>query len=334
MRRPRITIVGSFAVGLTLRAPRFPVGGETLLGTDFDMGPGGKGSNQAVCAARLGAESHFVGLIGTDDFGEMALRLYEQEGVESGFLQRTPDCHTGVGFITLNAQGENHIVLDPGANGLLRPEHVDAAEPLLASSDVVLSGWEIAPESAARALALARRHGVTTILNPAPGRAADDALLAHADVLTPNESELRLLAGVAPDEPADTLVLARELQARTGASLVVTRGSRGALLLHRCGHVEELPAATVSVTDSTGAGDAFTAALAVALGEGQSLGRAARFAACAGALACTRLGVIPALPRRAPVEALLGQQQAARGWRGAGGKRRAAGRGQGSTPTI
>src|SRR5215212_11050484 len=124
-KQPRITVVGSFAVGMTIRAPRFPVKGETLLGSDFDMGPGGKGSNQAVGAARLGAESHFVALIGEDMFGDMALQLYQQEGVKSEYVCRTAERNTGVGFITLNDAGDNHIVLDMGANERLTPTHVD-----------------------------------------------------------------------------------------------------------------------------------------------------------------------------------------------------------------
>lgn len=305
MKRPRVTVVGSFAVGMTLRAARFPVGGETLLATDFDMGPGGKGSNQAVGAARLGAESRFVGVIGTDAFGDMAVRLYEEEGIETSHLRRTADRNTGVGFITLNAAGENHILLDPGANMLLSLEDVDVAQTLLAESDVVLSVLEIHPDTAARAMALARQHGVTAILNPAPATKLDDAVLAQVDVLTPNESELRILVGMAPDDPVDTLTLARQLQGRGVRNIVVTRGRRGALILHEDGRVEEVPGVPVTVTDTTGAGDAFTSALAVVLAEHRSLSEAVHFAVCAGALACTQLGVVPALPRREAVEKML-----------------------------
>lgn len=303
--KPVITVVGSFAVGLTLRAPRFPVKGETLIGSDFDMGPGGKGSNQAVGAARLGAESHLVAVIGQDLFGDLAVQLYRDEGVGTEFLRRTAERHTGVGFITLNAAGDNHIVLDMGANHLLSPADVDRAEARLAASDVVLSVLEISLETVAHALALARRHGVTTVLNPAPAQPLPDELLRHVDVLTPNESELRLLLGLAPDDPADTVALAGRLQQRGVRQLVVTRGERGALIVTADGHVEAVPGRPVEVVDTTGAGDAFTCALAVALAEGQALPAAVRFAAAAGALACTALGVIPALPRRAAVEALL-----------------------------
>jgi len=303
--KPRITVVGSFAVGLTLRAPRFPVRGETLIGSDFDMGPGGKGSNQAVGAARLGAESHLVAVVGTDLFGDVGVNLYKQEGVGIAHLRRTSERNTGVGFILLDAEGDNEIVLDMGANHLLSPEDVDRAEDLIASSDVVLSVLEIHPRTAARAMALARKHGVTSVLNPAPAQPLDDGLLSQVDVLTPNESELRLLCGLAPDDPTDTLELAHRLQRRGVRNLIVTRGRDGALVISEDGRVEHVPGRKVNVVDTTGAGDAFTCALGVALAEGRPLADAVRFATCAGALACTKLGVIPALPDRKDLDAFL-----------------------------
>jgi ribokinase len=308
--RPRITVVGSFAVGLTMRAARFPVAGETLLGTDFDMGPGGKGSNQAVGSARLGAEVELVAVIGQDLFGDLALELYQRESVGITHLRRTAERNTGVGFITLNAAGENHIVLDMGANHLLSAEDVDLAEPLIARSDAVLSVLEINPATAAHGLRLARRHGAITILNPAPAQPLGDDLLSVVDVLTPNESELRILSGLPPDDPTDILELARGLLARGVRHLVVTRGSQGALVISASGDAAQAVAGVpVTVVDTTGAGDAFTCALGVALAEagaadGASVLAAVRFAVYAGALACTRLGVVPALPTRAEVEAL------------------------------
>jgi ribokinase len=308
--RPVVTVVGSFAVGLTLRAPRFPVRGETLIGSDFDMGPGGKGSNQAVGAARLGATSHLVACIGTDSFGEIGVQLYQAEGVRTEHLLRTDARNTGVGFITLDAAGDNHIVLDPGANALLSPAHVDAAAALIAASDVVLAVLEIPPATAGYAMALARRHGATAILNPAPATQLSDAVLREVDVLTPNSGELRILLGLPPDDPTDTLTLAHRLQARGVRTLVVTLGGDGVLIVRADGSAEHVPGVPVDVVDSTGAGDAFNCALGVALAEGQDLSAAVRFATCAGALACTRLAVIPSLPHRAEVERLLAGQRA------------------------
>ena len=303
--KPVITVVGSFAVGLTLRAPRFPVAGETLIGSDFDMGPGGKGSNQAVGAARLGAESHLVAVIGTDLFGDIAVNLYRQEGVGTEFLRRTTERNTGVGFILLNAEGQNEIVLDMGANHLFSPHDVDRAENLIARSDAVLSVLEISPVTAARGMQLARQHGAIAILNPAPAQPLDDSLLVNVDVLTPNETELRILSGLAPDDPTDILELAHRLQQRGVKHVVVTRGENGALIVSADGSVDHVPGQKVDVVDTTGAGDAFTCALAVALAEGTSLKEAVRFATYAGASACTKLGVIPALAYRAEVEKMM-----------------------------
>lgn len=306
-----ITVVGSFLVGLSLRVPRFPVAGETLIGSDFDIGPGGKGSNQAVGIARLGGVSHLMATIGTDSFGDIATRLYAEEGVDASAVERSPEHPTGVGFITINQTGENHIVLDLGASTLLSPQHVDAAEALIARSDAVVSVLEIRPETAAQAMALARRHNVRAILNPAPATPLSEEVFRNIDVLTPNESELRILLGLAPDDPTPTMSLAHQLQALGVHTVVVTRGGDGALVVHADGATEEVRGVQVDVVDTTGAGDAFTCALTVALAEGSPLSAAVRFAACAGALACTRAGVIPALPYRRDVDALLAQHFAA-----------------------
>lgn len=303
MRQPIITVVGSFAVGMTLRTERMPVFGETLLGADFDMGPGGKGSNQAVGAARLGAQAAFAGIVGDDKLADIALDLYTQEGVDFRHLHRSRQLPTGVGFIILNQAGQNGIILDMGANQLMDAAFVDGVEAQIAKSDVVLSVLEIPVEAAARALYWGRKHGVCTILNPAPAARLDDAIFQHIDYLTPNESELRILLGLAPDDATPTAELAADLRSRGVRNLVVTRGEHGALILNNDGQIEA-PGVAVDVVDTTGAGDAFNAGLAVALAEGKPLAEAVRFANCAGALACTALGVIPGLGRRPQVEAL------------------------------
>jgi ribokinase len=303
MNPPVISVVGSFAVGMTLRTDRMPIFGETLLGSDFDMGPGGKGSNQAVAAARLGAEAHFIGLIGDDKLGAIATDLYEAEGVRTEWLKQTKQAATGVGFIILNQEGRNGIILDMGANKLLDRVLVRQAEKQIAASHVVLAVLEIPVEAAAEGISLGRKHGVTTILNPAPAAPLPDDLLRNVDLITPNETELRILMGLQPDDSAPTSLLARELRQRFGCTVIVTRGEHGLLILDDTGE-QEIPSIPVEVTDTTGAGDAFNAALAVALAESKDLRSAAQFACCAGALACTRLGVIPALARRGAVDAL------------------------------
>jgi len=305
MPSPKIAVVGSYVAGLTIRAPRFAVVGESLIGTDFDMGPGGKGSNQAIGAARLGAQVDLLEKIGKDSFGRDAMDFYAAEGMETKYIIQDPGSYTGVAFITLNQAGENLIVVDVGANEELSLEDVDSFQPVIAGSDVVMTMLEIKAETAARAMTLGKVAGAITILNPAPARALPDSIYNDVDVLTPNETELKILLGMAPDEPGDVVDLARAIQKRGVESVVVTRGEAGALVVHPDGEVTAVPGIDVEVVDTTGAGDAFNAALGTALGEGRNLVEAARFAVVAGGLCCTKLGVIPALPFRGEVEARI-----------------------------
>ena len=253
--------------------------------------------------ARLGAESHFAGIIGKDKLADIALDLYTAEGVKTQHLHQRDERATGVGFIILNAEGENGIILDMGANELMDAAFVDGLEAQIANSEVVISVLEIPVEAAAQAMALGRKNGVRTILNPAPALPLDYDVLQHVDVLTPNETELRILVGLAPDDPTPTLELAQQLQARGVKTIIVTLGEQGAIILtgQPVTHVVGLK---VDVVDTTGAGDAFNAGLAVALAEGKSLTEAVKFANCAGAMACTKLGVIPALAHRALIDQL------------------------------
>jgi ribokinase len=303
MTNPVITVVGSFAVGMTIRTPLLPIFGQTLIGSDFDMGPGGKGSNQAVSTRRLGADSSLVGIIGDDKLGEIATDLYAAEGVSTQHLLKTSQLPTGVGFIILNSKGENFIILDMGANNLMDAAYVDSAEAKIAASKVVMTVLEIPVVAAARAMELGKKHGVMTILNPAPATALPESIFQYVDYLTPNESELRILLGLAPDDPTPTRELAARLRGLGVRSVIVTMGGEGALVLTDDGEIH-VPSVAVDVVDTTGAGDAFNSGLAVALAEGRPLIEAVQFGCCSGALACTKLGVIPALARREAVEQL------------------------------
>ena len=303
MKKPVITVVGSFAMGMTLRTSRMPIFGETLIGSDFDMGPGGKGSNQAVGVARLGADVSFAGIIGNDKLGEIASELYEREGVDTSYLQRTSELATGAGFIILNQAGENGIILDMGANELMDERFVEGVEEHIARSDVVMSVLELPVRAEAAAMRLGRKHGVRTILNPAPAAALDADVLQNVDYLTPNETELRILLGLAPNDASPTRELAQRLREMGVRNLIVTLGSAGALVLSD--EMEtSLPAPAVDVVDTTGAGDAFNSGLAVALAEGQGLREAVRFAIATGAIACQKLGVIPSLATREMADAM------------------------------
>lgn len=308
-RSPTITVVGSFAVGLTLRADRFPVKGETLLGRDFDLGPGGKGSNQAVQAARLGANVEFVARLGQDNFGDIGTALYGAENVGTTYLYHTPDRNTGVGFIVLNRAGDNFIILDPGANALFTPQDVDRAAERIRASNVLITQLEIPVATAGHALELAHRAEIISILNPAPAAPVPIEIFKYADIVTPNETELRILLGHSPDAAANPLDLCHELLQLGVARVVLTRGERGALIVTSDGYVT-IPAPSVNVVDTTGAGDAFNGTLAAYLARGVPLEPAVRYAVAAGALACTKLGVIPSLPRAAELEAFLTSGQA------------------------
>jgi ribokinase len=304
---PNIVVIGSFVVGLTIRVPRAPVWGESLVGDSFDLGPGGKGTNQAIAAARLGAQVNLLACLGDDIFADMALGLYRREGIRLDHIYRIPGSNTGVGFVTLLPSGENSIVVDLGANMRMTPAQVEAAEPIIAQSDIVMAQLEVPTETVARALELGRKHGRKTILNPAPARSIPHDLLAQVDLLTPNETETRLLLGLSPTEATPTLELAGRLLRLGIEQVVVTRGKEGALIVTSAGS-EAIPSVPVEARDVTGAGDSFNAALAVALGEGLALSEAVRLATYAGAYTTRHLGVINGLATRPELEAFRQQR--------------------------
>jgi len=301
LRIPRIAVVGSYATGLTMKVKRLPASGETVLASGYRVDYGGKGSNQAVGCARLGAEVAFVARIGKDTFGEMALRLYREEGINTAFVQQTAKHPTGVGFILVEAgSGNNCIALDPGANELLSPEDVASCDPALESADVLLTQLEIRVSTAEAALSRARERGKMTILNPAPVRPLPASVLQLADVLTPNETEAKVLTGRSPDAAVDAEEVAHDL-IRSGVRWVVmTLGENGALIV-TASSSRHVPAMRMSAVDTTGAGDAFNAGLATALASGESLESAVEIAVVIGGLAVTKEGVIPSLPKREEV---------------------------------
>ena len=298
MSAPRIVVVGSYATGLTMKVPRIPTAGETLLGTGYRVDLGGKGSNQAVGCARLGAQVAFVAKIGQDNFGDMALHLYRDEGIDASLVKGCAEAPTGVGFIVVEeSSGQNSIVLDPGANELLTAADVAQAATVLNSAAVVLTQLEIPVEAAACALQRGRSAAAITILNPAPVRPLPSTVLSLVDVLTPNEKEARVLAGRPPDDAADPVAVARDLLRNGVKQVIMTLGEKGALLVNASTQ-KLFPAIEVDVVDTTGAGDSFNAGLAVALANGNNLEQAVPFAIVTGAMAVTKEGVVPSLPRR------------------------------------
>ncbi|HKW67116.1 MAG TPA: ribokinase [Terriglobales bacterium] len=289
-------MVGSYATGLTMKVERLPSSGETLLGTGYRMDYGGKGSNQAVGCARLGARVSFVAKIGNDNLGQMALQLYREEGVDATHVLQTADVATGVGFILVEeTSGRNCIVLDPGANERLSAADVSKCEAAFSSPAVVLTQLEIPVDAAEAALKQGRTCRAITILNPAPVRPLPSRVLQLVDVLTPNEVEAKVLTGRGPDDKAPPEEIARELISAGVKNVIITLGENGALLVTESA-TERFPALAVRAVDTTGAGDAFNAGLATALAWGATLAEAVEVAIVTGGLAVTKEGVIPSLP--------------------------------------
>jgi ribokinase len=295
---PRIAVVGSYATALTLKVKRMPTLGETVLASGYRIDYGGKGSNQAVGCARLGADVTFIARIGKDMFGEMALGLYREESIDTAFVHQTPKQPTGVGFILVEAAtGNNSIALDPGANELLSADDVAECDSAFDSATVVLTQLEIPVAAAEAALSHGRARGALTILNPAPVRPLPASLLRLVDVLTPNETEAKVLAGQSPDAETEPEDVARDLIRAGVRNVVLTLGERGALIVTPSSS-KHISAMQLSAVDTTGAGDAFNAGLATALASGESLESAVEFAVITGGMAVTKEGVIPSLPSR------------------------------------
>jgi ribokinase len=306
MAQPRIAVLGLFAADLTSRVSRLPRWHETLEGLGAALGPGGKGSNQAIAAARLGASVSFIGKVGADPFGDMAMRLLDREGIDRTHLAVSESEPTGTALILLDAAtGHNAIVVNAGATATLTEAELDAAEPAIRAADVFLLTLEVPAALVARAVAMAGRAAVPILLNPAPAKAFDWSLLPAIAVVTPNEVEAASLLGEPVSSVEDAFGAARAFRARGALAAIVTLGERGAVL-SSADHESRLPAFAVSrVVDTTGAGDAFNGALAVALAERRPLPEAARFASAAAALSVTAPGAAHSMPRRTEVEALL-----------------------------
>jgi ribokinase len=292
---------------LVARTPRLPGAGETVLGTgDLLSIPGGKGANQAVAATRLGADVHMVGRVGDDAFGRTLLRGLRAEGVNTRFVCRSPGLVSGCASILVDARGENCIVVSPGANARVTPADVDAAESVIRRAAVVVLQLEIPLATVRRAIALARKHSVPTVLDPAPvpPGGLPDALY-RVDVLTPNEHEAAQLVSAAWGAPPNSPAPAGALLACGPREVVLKLGAKGSLSLDADGANTRAKPFRVKAIDTTAAGDAFTGALAVAMGEGMPREVALRFANAAGALCCTRMGAQPALPTRAEVDRVV-----------------------------
>jgi ribokinase len=295
-----VLVVGSSNTDMVLRVPRIPRPGETVLGGAFAMAGGGKGANQAVAAARAGARVTFVARVGDDVFGERALAGFAADGVDTRFVLKTAGAASGVALIAVDERGENSIAVASGANEHLSVADVDAAATAFAAADLVLLQLESPLETVAAAVRKAGEKGTLVVLNPAPARPLDEALLAGVSVLTPNETEAELLSGVPVRDDDGVRTAAAALRRRGPGTVVITLGGRGVYAL--APDFEGFaPAFRVEAVDTTAAGDVFNGALAVALAEKRPLAEALRFAQAAAAISVTRPGAQPSAPSRAEI---------------------------------
>jgi ribokinase len=310
--RKKIVVVGSSNTDMIVRAARIPRPGETVLGGKFLMAAGGKGANQAVAAARAGAEVTFVTRVGNDLFGQRAVQGFRRDDINVEFVKRDRAAASGVALIIVDARGENCIAVASGANARLSPADVRAAAKAIAAADILLMQLEVPLETVTAAAAIAVRNGVRTILNPAPARALPPGLLKNITVLTPNESEASRLTRGAGVRRLNHQKAAG-LLGRKVPSVVLTMGAGGSYILSSRDK-GIVPAFKVKAVDTTAAGDVFNGCLAVALAEGNSLPAAVRFASAGAALSVTRLGAQPSAPFRPEIERFLRRRAGRKTW--------------------
>jgi ribokinase len=299
-----VVIFGSINMDLVIRAPRLPASGETITGRDFVTTPGGKGANQAVACARLGAASSLVGRVGGDVFGAALLENLRRSGVNTAGIQ-VSDGASGVAIIEIDDRGENTIVVAPGANQLVGDADVAQLSQLLGDAKVLLLQLEVPIDAVIAAAKAARAQGAMVILDPAPAREIPAALYQLADIITPNETEAAALVGFQLTSDADIQRAAQVLRKRTGGRVVIKLGARGAYVLGEQGE-RFVPPFSVTAVDTVAAGDAFNGGLAAALSDGKAFDEALRWGLGTGALAVTRRGAQEAMPTQAELLAFLG----------------------------
>ena len=302
-----ISILGIFVADLTFRTERMPNKGETYIGNSFKLGPGGKGSNQAVAARRAGAETMFITKIGKDTFGEMAMKLYADEGINSKYVWEIPDMSTGAASIVVNEEtGDNAIIVVPGAADAMVPNDLDTAEAGIANCAFFMASLEVPIPVMQHGLEVAKRNGVPTILNPAPAAILPDEVYGLSDYFTPNETEAAILAGIPVVTIEDAEEAAKIFLQRGIDTVVITLGEKGAYVRNSVIN-QHVPAFDMGgkVLETTGAGDAFNGGFAYALAEGMSLIEAVRFGSATAAISVTRLGTAPAMPVNSEIQDLL-----------------------------
>ena len=310
--KQQVFVLGSFVADVAFRMSRLPAWGETLMGDTFVLGPGGKGSNQAVAAAKAvggaGMSVKFLSKVGDDAFGQLARTTWAAAGVVASLVKNASIATGAAAILIDSAKGENAIIVVPGACFTLTPAEVDEAGAEIRLASVFLTQLELALDTVERGLQLAREAGVPTILNPAPApeKPLPDALLALSDYFIPNETEAALLTGLPVDTVEQAKVAAAALQARGARNVILTLGVRGALFVTEDGEATVVPSFNAGpVVETTGAGDAFCGGFATALAEGQSLLEAVRFGCATAGISVTRAGTAPSMPSRTEIDALI-----------------------------
>lgn len=311
MQQPKVTVLGSANVDLVIRAERMPNRGETLIGETFDIFTGGKGFNQATAAARLGAEVTLIGRIGDDPFAEVLRSAIESEQIDNRFVKTDTESGTGIATIVVEPDGDNSIIVVPRANMRITPADIDEAKDCIANADVLLLQLETPIDASERAAEIAKANDTIVILDPAPARPLPPSLLSQVDILTPNATEAALLSGHAVNTLEARIVTAEALQTQIAtdghSAVVLTLGEQG-VLLYTPTQSTHVSALSVDAVDTTGAGDAFSGALATALANGNDLLEAVKFATAAGAAAVTVLGATPSMPTHEKIEAILSER--------------------------
>jgi len=302
----KITVVGSYIVALVMDTDRIPVEGETVIGRNYHTTHGGKGSNIAVCASRLGADVAFMGKVGKDSFGEGFVSLLEKENVDTRGVLYSDRLPTAVGFIIFTSKGTNSIVIDPAANGDFLPKNIEENRDIVESSSVIVSPLEIPLKTAFAAAKIAKTKGIKSILNPAPALDLRKSDLSNIFALTPNETEGRVCLGLKPDDPISDQDLAKALLNLGVENVILTLGAKGVIWASNQG-IYPIPTLKVKVVDSVGAGDAFNAGLAVGLAENKSMPEAIALGITTAALSAQKRETIDSYPFREEVDKNIGK---------------------------
>lgn len=305
--KDRILVVGPSNTDMIIKLERLPTPGETIIGGEFATAGGGKGANQAVQCARLGAPVILLARIGKDPFGDRSVEQFQTEGIDVSFIIRDTEHHSGIALIFVDKKGENMIAVAPGSNSFLSKEDVEKAREAFKFSSTLLLQLEIPLEPVEASVFLAKEEGTRVILNPAPAQPLPQSVLSNIDILVPNETEAKILCGFPPDEDVSPQELGELLLQKGVKEVIITLGAKGSLYISEKERFE-VPAFKVESIDTTAAGDSFCGALAVALAEGKEIKDAIRFASACAAISTTRLGAQPSLPYRKEVEEFLSQR--------------------------